>query len=54
MPLRLLPTRANNRHPPARHAAQLRKLMRHADVQTTMKFYVDHDADELAAKLWER
>ncbi len=32
--------------------AILQKLMRHADIQTTMKFYVNLDADEMAAELW--
>ena len=28
------------------------KLMRHADISTTMDFYVDLDADDLAAEIW--
>ena len=32
--------------------ATLQKLMRHASIQTTMDYYVDLDADELAAELW--
>ncbi len=30
----------------------LQKLMRHASIQTTMGYYVDLDADDLAASLW--
>ncbi len=33
--------------------AILRKLMRHANVQTTMKFYVDLDVDDMADDLWK-
>ena len=32
--------------------AVLRKLMRHANVQTTMQYYVDLDIDEIADDLW--
>jgi integrase len=32
--------------------AILQKLMRHASIQTTMAFYVDLDADEMADELW--
>ena len=32
--------------------AVLQRLMRHASIQTTMGFYVDLDADEVAAELW--
>ena len=32
--------------------ARLRKLMRHANVQTTMQYYVDLDVDEMADELW--
>jgi integrase len=32
--------------------AVLRKLMRHADIQTTMSYYVDLDVDEMADDLW--
>jgi len=34
--------------------AILRKLMRHTDIQTTMQYYVDLDADEMAADLWAK
>lgn len=33
---------------------QLQKLMRHSDIQTTMRYYVDQQADDIAADLWER
>ena len=33
--------------------AVLQRFMRHADIQTTMRYYVDLDADQLAAGLWE-
>jgi hypothetical protein len=29
-------------------------LMRHADVETTMKYYVDIDSDHISAGLWAR
>ncbi len=32
--------------------ATLMQLMRHRSIQTTMSFYVEHSADELAADLW--
>ncbi|MCA9028675.1 MAG: tyrosine-type recombinase/integrase [Planctomycetaceae bacterium] len=32
--------------------ATLQKLMRHADIKTTMDFYVQQDADDIAADLW--
>ena len=32
-------------------AADLQKLMRHRDIQTTMKHYVGRDTDELSARL---
>jgi integrase len=32
--------------------AVLRRLMRHANVQTTMQYYVDLDVDEMADDLW--
>ena len=32
--------------------AVLRRLMRHASIETTMRYYVDIEADELAADLW--
>lgn len=34
--------------------AVLMKLMRHADIGTTMGFYVDQQADEIAADLWSK
>jgi integrase len=34
--------------------AELMMLMRHADVETTMKYYVDIDSDNVAAGLWAR
>jgi integrase len=33
--------------------AELKELMRHADISTTMKFYVGVNADATADKLWE-
>lgn len=33
--------------------AVLQLLMRHGDISTTMKYYVAHNADELAEGLWE-
>ncbi len=32
--------------------AVLRKLMRHASIETTMGYYVDLDVDEMADDLW--
>jgi len=32
--------------------AVLRKLMRHSHIETTMRYYVDIEAGELAAELW--
>ena len=32
--------------------AVLQRLMRHAAIETTLRYYVDLDADELAADLW--
>lgn len=32
--------------------AMLKTLMRHASVETTMKYYVDQQADDVAAQLW--
>lgn len=32
----------------------LQRLMRHAAIQTTMAYYVELDADELAAELWAK
>ena len=32
--------------------AVLRRLMRHKDISTTLKYYVDQDAEEIAADLW--
>ncbi len=34
--------------------AVLQKLMRHADISTTMGYYVDMDADSIAADLWSQ
>ena len=34
--------------------AELKMLMRHADVETTMKYYVDIDSDHISAELWAR
>jgi len=34
--------------------AELKMLMRHADVETTMKYYVDIDSDHISAGLWAR
>lgn len=33
--------------------AVLQRLMRHESIETTMKYYVDLDADELAEELWQ-
>jgi integrase len=33
--------------------AVLRTLMRHDDISTTMQYYVDIDADDIAAELWD-
>jgi len=33
--------------------AVLKRLMRHADIETTMRYYVDLDADDIAAELWQ-
>lgn len=33
--------------------AVLQKLMRHKSIETTMKYYVDLDADDLADQLWQ-
>lgn len=32
----------------------LRKLMRHSSIETTLRYYVDQDADELAEGLWKQ
>src|SRR3954471_772624 len=32
--------------------ATLQLLMRHRSIETTMKYYVDQDADEVADELW--
>jgi integrase len=32
--------------------AVLKQLMRHASIETTMSFYVEHNADDVAADLW--
>jgi integrase len=34
--------------------AVLKRLMRHADIATTMGYYVDMDADEMAGDLWAK
>jgi integrase len=34
--------------------AELQRLMRHANVQTTMQYYVDLDVDEMADDLWAK
>jgi integrase len=31
----------------------LKSMMRHKSIETTLKFYIDHDADDLAAELWK-
>ncbi len=41
-----------SRWAPRLKPAALMKLMRHADISTTMDFYVDLDADDLAAEIW--
>lgn len=33
--------------------ATLRQLMRHSSIETTMRYYVDIDADDVADELWE-
>jgi integrase len=33
--------------------AVLRRLMRHKDIDTTLKYYVDQDAEDIAADLWK-
>jgi len=32
--------------------AVLQQLMRHEDIQTTLKYYVGQDAEAMAQKLW--
>jgi len=32
--------------------AVLKQLMRHSSIETTMKYYVEHDADDIMADLW--
>ena len=32
--------------------ATLQKLMRHASIETTMRYYVEHNADDVSADLW--
>ena len=32
----------------------LKKLMRHADISTTLKYYVTLDSDDLGQKLWKQ
>ena len=34
--------------------AELKLLMRHASIETTMKYYVGIEADDIAAGLWAR
>ena len=34
--------------------AVLKRLMRHASINTTMAYYVDLDADEVAGDLWAK
>ena len=34
--------------------AVLKRLMRHADISTTMGYYVELDADEVAGDLWAK
>lgn len=34
--------------------AVLKKFMRHESIETTMRYYVDLDADELAEDLWKQ
>lgn len=34
-------------------AAVLQRIMRHADIATTMRYYVDIDADDIASQLWQ-
>jgi integrase len=33
---------------------ELKTLLRHASIDTTMKYYVDIQADDVAAGLWAR
>ena len=33
--------------------AIIQRLMRHANIDTTMKYYLDQDADEVARELWQ-
>jgi len=33
--------------------ATLQLLMRHQQIETTMRYYVDQDADEVADQLWK-
>ena len=42
-----------NRWAPKVKLATLQLLMRHASIQTTMDYYVELDADELAEELWK-
>ncbi len=32
--------------------AVLRRLMRHKKIETTLKYYVDQDVEDIAADLW--
>jgi len=41
-----------NRWAPRVKPVVLQKLMRHADIQTTLKHYVDLDVDDMAEELW--
>lgn len=34
--------------------AELKLLMRHSSIETTMKYYVGIEADDIAAGLWAR
>ena len=31
---------------------QLKRLMRHKDINTTLKYYIDEDVEDLAEDLW--
>lgn len=31
----------------------LKALMRHKSIETTLRYYVDQDADDVAAELWQ-
>ncbi|MCE9529369.1 MAG: site-specific integrase [Planctomycetales bacterium] len=32
----------------------LKRLMRHANISTTMKYYVEHDVEKIADELWQQ